>query len=391
MTDKKDLTVYRVRVSRFHELDEGTVSAWRRLEERALESNAYLSPRFVIPAVRHLCGPKETGSVLFVFVESGSGVKRITGVGVFQQLAGTLSCPFPHLKAFLSPHSYISGLLIDRDEAGEVARAFFGFFCGRNRPWQGVDFPQCASEGPQARLILDVAKEFGAEWHESCAAQRAIFVPKEGGEEYLKGRFSPHRAKMIRQARHRLEELGQVRWKAFFGSEIGRDNVDRFLELEHMGWKGEQGTSLLANPAHEAFFRDMAEAFRIEGHFFITELSLGGLVIASTANMVSGGTGFAFKIGWLPEYSKLSPGVLNEVEFIRRAPELCGGLSYIDSGAEGGSFIDRLWSGRRGLASGVFATSASGRRIIKGVEIARQVKHICGNMLRRADRNGNRD
>ncbi len=380
----KPVKGFRVRPVRFHELDEETISRWALLEERALESNAYLSPRFVIPAVRHLAGPKETPEILFLFVErANGGVDGLSGAGVFQRSTGTPSLPFPHLKAFLSPHSFLSGLLIDRNEAEAVARAFFRFFCRKEEPWHGVEFPCGTSEGSQARLIAAAAEECGATWHESSATRRAIFVPGDGGEKYLQEHVSSRRAKILRQVRRRLEEQGEVRWRALFGSGIGSDSVNRFLELEHMGWKGEQGTSLLARPSHEAFFREMVEAFRVNERLFFTELSLEDRVIASTVNMISGGAGFAFKIGWHADYSKLSPGMLNEVEFIRRAPALCGGLSYIDSGAEEGSFIDHLWCERRGLSSGIFATSSSGRRILRGVEYMRRIKRYCMSFKRR--------
>ncbi len=382
---------FRVRMARFSELDEATISDWKDLENRALESNAYLSPRFVIPAVRHLCGPKEASEILFVLVERGNGrASGLSGAGVFRRSPGTTSLPFPHLKAYLSPHSYLTGLLIDRDEAVGVARAFFRFFRGGSGSWRGVEFMHRASEGAQARLLAEVAGEFGANWHGSESIRRAILVPGDGGEKYLRVRITPHRAKMIRQLRRRLEERGEVRWRATFGPDLGKDRIDRFLELEHMGWKGEMGTSLLSGASHEAFFREMAESFRADGRLFMAELLLDDRVIASTANLISGDAGFAFKIGWHTDFSKFSPGILNEVEFIRRAPELCGKLSYIDSGAEDGSFIDRLWGESRGLASGVFATTASGRGMLRGVEFVRSVKRLCKSVIRREDRDGRR-
>lgn len=378
------MTRYNIRAVRFQELDDETISRWGFLEERVLEGNAYLSPRFVIPAVRHLSRPEETSEILFVFVErANGGGGGLSGAGVFVRSGGTRSLPFPHLTAFLSPHSYLSGLLLDRNDARDVARAFFRFFCENGRPWSGVAFEKWASEGPQANLIAEVAEEFGAIWHEMGSTHRAIFIPGEGGEKYLQARFTRHRAKMIRQLRRRLEEQGKVQWKALFGSEIGADNVNRFLELEHMGWKGERGTSLLSKPPHERFFREMAEAFQADGRLFLTELSLDGPAIASTVNLVSGGAGFAFKVGWHPDYSKLSPGVLNEVEFIRRAPALCGALSYIDSGAEEGSFIDKLWNDRRVLSSGIYATSTFGRLIVTGTDYLRKIKRYCASLVSR--------
>ncbi len=86
---------FRVRISRFGELDEATISGWKDLEDRALESNAYLSPRFVIPAVRRLCAPKEAQEILFVFVERGNGgAAGLYGAGVFRRSPGTTSLPF---------------------------------------------------------------------------------------------------------------------------------------------------------------------------------------------------------------------------------------------------------------------------------------------------------
>jgi hypothetical protein len=70
----------------------------------------------------------------------------------------------------------------------------------------------------------------------------------------------------------------------------------------------------------------------------------------------------------------MGPGVLNEVEFIQHAPKLCGPLSYIDSGALEGSFIDQLWAGRRGLASGIFGTTPLGRKVLWGIERMRRIK-----------------
>jgi len=174
--------------------------------------------------------------------------------------------------------------------------------------------------------------------------------------------------------RRRLEERGNVRWMALFGKEVDETSLERFLEIEHMGWKGENGTSLRSRASHEAFFREMVGGFREKGGLFFTEMYLDDAVIASTSNLISGGTGFAFKIGWNPNYAKMGPGVLNEVEFIQQAPCLCGSLSYIDSGALEGSFIDQLWVGRRVLASGIFGTTSLGRKVLWGLERVRGVK-----------------
>jgi hypothetical protein len=366
---------FRVRQVQFDELDPKTVKSWESLEERALESNAFLSPRFVIPAIRHLGRPEELRKTMFVFVEkvNGGGVDLV-GAGVFVQSSGKRSFPLSHLRAFRSLHSYLSGILVDRDEAEGAVRAFFQFFCDKNATWHGVEFEYCPVDGFQAELITGVAKEFGSLWEEEEKIHRAIFAPSEGGDAYIRSQFSSGRIKDLRRMRRRLEEEGNVRWRALFGNEVDEQSVERFLEIEHMGWKGENGTSLRSRPSHEAFFREMVGGFREKEGLFFTEMYLNNVVIASTSNLISGGTGFAFKIGWDPRYAKMGPGVLNEVEFIQRAPKLCGSLSYIDSGALEGSFIDQFWVGRRALSSGTFGTTPLGRKVLWGLGQMRRIK-----------------
>ena len=92
-----------------------------------------------------------------------------------------------------------------------------------------------------------------------------------------------------------------------------------------------------------------------------TELSVAGKVIASTSNFCSGMAGFAFKLGWHPDYAVYSPGLLNELELIRAAPQVWGNLEIADSGSSPGSFMENIWLARRTLVSGMYATDRTGR------------------------------
>jgi hypothetical protein len=134
----------------------------------------------------------------------------------------------------------------------------------------------------------------------------------------------------------------------------------------------------------------MVERFKATGNLFFTELWLGDTVIASTSNLISGGAGFAFKIGWHPAYARMAPALLNEYEFIRRAPAVCGDLSYVDSGATEESFINKLWVGRRRLASGIFAITPLGRRLGRGVWLLRKLKRTLVRRPGRANLDGRR-
>jgi hypothetical protein len=369
---------FHIRQVRFNELDRETVKSWESLEERALESNAFLSPRFVLPAIHHLEKPEKVREMIFVFVEKMDGmVPDLMGAGVFVRSPGTRRFPLPHLRAYKSSNSYLSGILVDRENAEGTVRAFFRFFCSKNAPWHGVEFEYRSADGPQAELITMVAQEFGATWQEQERIRRATFIPSEGGDVYIQTQISSGYAKDLRRRRRRLEEQGKVSWKALFGTEVNGRSVERFIEVEHMGWKGEKGTSLRSRPSHEAFFREMVDGFRDAGRLFFVELFLDDVVIASLTNLISGEAGFSFKIGWDLSYKKMAPALLNEIELIRHTPILCRGLSYIDSGASEGSYIDQLWVRRRILASGIFGTTPFGKNVLSGVGQLRRIKRWC--------------
>jgi len=380
LSDNEDLNRstrhLQVRTLRFGELDQKIINAWISLEERALESNAYLSPRFVIPALSHLADPSELEKTIFVFIEKPGGkATGLLGAGVFVHSARSNRFPLPHLRAYRSIYSFLSGLLVDKDAAENVIRAFFRFFCSRDASWHGVAFSPRYAEGPLAELMTACANEFKLPCYKHLQSRRAIFRPSEGGDAYIQTHFSKKRKKDQRRLWRRLEEQGKVRWQALFGADADEESVERFLHIEHMGWKRDEGTSLRSNTSHEAFFKEITRDFNQKGDLFLTELSLDGNVISSTTNFISGGVGFAFKIGYHPHYTKTAPGMLNELEFIRQAPDLCRSLSYIDSGAEEGSYIDRLWTGRREMDFVIFATSSIGKAVLCGIKGLRKIKH----------------
>jgi GNAT acetyltransferase-like protein len=380
-------TPLRVRCVLLTRLEPADIDAWASLEQRALEPNAYLSPYFILPAVRHLVSPRDARNTAVVLIETGSpATPTLVGVGVFVRSMGTASFPLPHLRAFMSPHSFLTGLLVQREEAEQVVAAFFRYFCRWGTPWHGVEFDHRDTAGPQAQLMAEAAARAGARWHGRWTSYRATFVPSWGGEEFLQSRLSGHRVRHFRQMRRRLERSGIVSWRALVGRQVQEPSIERFLEMEHMGWKGEAGTSLRACRSHESFFREMIANFRKDERLFFTELAVDDIVVASTTNLISGASGFAFKIGWHPEYAKASPGLLNEVEFIRHAPGAFGDLSWIDSGAEAGSFIEQLWPGRRELSSGFYGTTSLGRTTLRGIDGLRALKRRRGSSGDSAER-----
>lgn len=335
------------------DVDATFVADWADLERRALEPNAFLSPHFVQPAVREL----EPGlRPVVLAVRRADGL--LVGLGVFRHRPPSLRCPLPHLGAFRSKHSYLSGWLVDRDHAAGAMDAVLSLLSRRGTRWHGIVLPHAPAEETH-RHMLEAGARAGGRWFEYARRTRAMLDVAAAGEPAIEA-LSSSRRKSLRRKRRQLEEEGEVEWRLIAGADDVARCVDRFLVLENAGWKGAAGGSLVSSPAGEGFFRAMIAAFAREGRAFFTELSVGGQVVSSTCNLESGDEGFAFKIGWDPRFASLSVGTLNEIELIRSAPAELAHLRRLDSGSEPGSYMDDLWRGRRTLVDGLLTTTAAG-------------------------------
>lgn len=348
---------FQVRELSPEELDERFVEEWLALEARAVEANAYLSPHFVLPALRHLGAP---GRVLVLAVHAPGAGPRLAALGVFRLNPGGRRFPLTHLAAFSSDHSFLTGLLVDAAAVEPALQALFRFLCRPGAGWHGVAFGDWRAEGPLGLAMRRTAQGAGARWHLDFGFQRATLSPGRLAPDAFEAALAACTGKPWRKKVQRLVEQGEVQWRLLRGPACDAAAVDRFLTLEDREWARQEGTSLRA-AGQEPFFRELCQGFSRGGRLFITELVHQGEVIASTCNFVSGRAGFAFKIGWAGAFASLRPGLLNELLFLRGAREACADLEYVDSGTTAGSFIEKLWEDRVTLQSGLFATSGPGR------------------------------
>jgi len=351
---------FSIRTLRFDEIDASFIDAWKVLEQSALEPNAYLSPAFLLPAVRHLHRGKPP-FLLAIFMQD-RGHSTLVGLGAFIGLAGTRRFPLPHLVAFKSIHCYATGLLVDTRVAEEAVAALFAYLAGMRSRWHGIDFEDLPLDGPLAAAMLAAAGTQGVKWHRCHEYRRAMLTPHAVDEAYYAAAMQRSGGKDMARRIRRMNELGPVEWKIVRGREIDEAAIQRFLALEDREWARAQGSSLVA-AGHDEFFREACAQFLADDRLFFAELTVAGKAIASACNFVSGDCGFAFKIGWDDALSRLSPGIINELWFLQYLQQDRMGLRWMDSGAQEGSFIEKIWAEGRPMASGIFAVSAIGRLV----------------------------
>jgi hypothetical protein len=349
----------RARVLGPKELTAIDVQAWAALEARALEPNAYASPYFVLPALRHL-DPQLRAQIVLI-ERTSFGSSDVIGVAVVSHQVGTRTLPVPHLEFYQSRHSYLGSPLIDQGHAAEAAACLMNWVHERRWVSAGLIWPRLASDGRLRQVLSDASTSRGMHWHEAGSHERAVLIPAQAGPEPLK-RAMGKGNKEIERCWRRLAETGNLQWTLHRGDADAKV-IESFLRLEHSGWKAETQTSLRSHRADELFFQEMITGFASDGRALFTELSVDGEAVASTSNLISGSEGFAFKVGWDQNYRKFGVGILNEAEFVRQAPVKCADLQRFDSGSQPDSFIERMWPARRALVTAFSASNFIGDAI----------------------------
>lgn len=348
------------RMTTIDRLTADDVEQWRTLAWQALEKNPYLCPEFVLPALRLRTAFRPI-HVLMATVDEPKG-GGLCAIGFFRAHGPDPDFPLPHLRAYRSRHSFLTGLLLREDVARGAGHAMMEHLVFGNHRWFGAQFALHRLDGPQATLIRQICLDRGIVWYETRRSSRATLDLAPERRWAWQGHVSRQRQDSIRRARRGLAKAGTVTWRYLAGQDVGREQVDTFLNLEHRSWKSGAQSSLRSSPKDESFFREMVENFRRRDGVFFTELMLDDRVIASTCNLRVGSEGFAFKVAYDPEYRRMSPGVVNEYQFLEaldRIPD----LRTLDSGASEGSFIEKLWPGRIQLGTGYFIGKRSARLV----------------------------
>ncbi|MFT6395841.1 MAG: CelD/BcsL family acetyltransferase involved in cellulose biosynthesis [Bradymonadia bacterium] len=337
------------------------VGEWRHLEDHSVEGNAFLSPDFILPAVRHLT-PKTRVVTLAVRQD-----EDLVGLGVFEELAPTLRIPVVHYRAYRCEHTYMSGLLVRDGHVANVANALFAWFRARRRVIGAVEFFARSAEGPLAVALQEASVANRCGWVEYEAFERATVSPSLITDELLTQVWSKNQRNKARRYARDLGRMGEVSYRTVFNRDGWDAPTNKFIELESMGWKGEADSAIASARYREAFYREMVDGFARRGKSYFSQLRCGEQVVATSTNFVSGSVGFGFKIGWHSEFADASPGTLHEHEYIRTSATDLAGVRFVDATADPGSFVDKIWPHRRSMTSGAFATGRASALLLRNL------------------------
>ncbi len=139
----------------------------------------------------------------------------------------------------------------------------------------------------------------------SVTTRERVVLPAVPVAEHLSRATRKHRSN-LRRGRKFLANLGEVEVARHHVTSETDPVLDAFFEVENSGWKGRAGTSILALPDSERFFRRLAR-FDSGAGLRIDLLRVGGKVISGLLMLDDGVTLCVLKVAYREEYGHASP------------------------------------------------------------------------------------
>ena len=180
---------------------------------------------------------------------------------------------------------------------------------------------------------LGALEDTGGRSFVSHKSTRAVLRPRADSEAFLAAALPGKSRKEFRRLERRLAESGELRYTAAQSDAEIERWVTEFLSLEAGGWKGARGSAFDCTEGSRSFFSSIAREAARRGRLMMLGLHVGERPVALKCNFLAGQGSFAFKIAYDEAYARYSPGVLLELENIRRLHEGRPLLNLVDFSA----------------------------------------------------------
>jgi CelD/BcsL family acetyltransferase involved in cellulose biosynthesis len=165
--------------------------------------------------------------------------------------------------------------------------------------------------------ILPLLQKKGFTIRKSAGPSRFLPVMGRSWDDFLDGLPSKNRYD-IRRLYRRADNFGKVRCDIVSPTPSKLNEIlEKVFDIEALGWKGKAGSAIRSNPNMEAFFRSYCAFAAEEGYLRIALLTLQDRTVAVMIAAELGSRFWVFKIGYDPEWSRFSPGILLMNETIK--------------------------------------------------------------------------
>ena len=352
------------------------VPLWEDLARNALEPNVFYEPWMLLPALRAFGTGEELSFVLVLGREEpvpGSEPSPSSLLGFFplQRRRHYRRMPVPMLCLWRHLHCFLCTPLVRAGRAGECLAAFLAWL-ERDASAPMIEWSWIAADGPFHQALARALAEANRPVFEAERHTRGLLRRRASAETYLAEALASHSRKELRRQERRLAELGELRYDECPAPAAAPRWIEQFLELEASGWKGRRGSALGSSAPALDFFCSAAGEGARRGRMAMLGLFISERPVALKCNFLADGGAFAFKIAYDEAFRRYSPGMLLELDNIRRFHG-ASAVEWMDSCADPDHFmVNRLWLDRRSMLTSITATGrAPGGLMVSALPLMR--------------------
>jgi hypothetical protein len=341
------------------------VPAWEDLAAHAIEPNAFYEPWMMIPAIRAFGAGRNLRFALVLAneLERHDGAPLLCGIfpleqqNHYQGLSRKL--PFKTLRLWKHKYCYLCTPLVREGYGQQVIAAFFNWLDAGSHDCSLMEFRFIAGDGLFNGFLMDYFERHTKLHYISMYFLRAMFRPTIDADTYLCAALSAKHRKMVKRQERQLSEIGRLEYDALTPDDDVAVWIEEFLQLEASGWKGRESSAIASNEPDQSYFKWIAkEAYR-RGRLSMLALRLDGRPIAYKCDFRAGRGLFTFRIAFDENYARNSPGMLLEIENVRRL-HARSQIEWVDScNDSSSSMFNRLWPARRTILDVVVGAGKS--------------------------------
>jgi hypothetical protein len=322
------------------------LNAIAELALSALEPNVFYEPFMLVPALKCLAAEEDLRLVLVFRGAAADPTQDL--IGFFPLEIRQKYNHFPVQTARLWKHKFCYSCipLLHQEHAEDALNGFMQWLGSEPGYGRLFELGMFRGHGPVHDLFISWLWNthrpslVDERWTRPCLHRAAC------GETYLQAVMSGRHRKSLEKKEKKLRQLGSLEYAVPLSEAETAQWIESFFTIERNGWRGQRGLDCSSCPGGADFLREaLIEAWQLK-RLDMLGLRFASKLIAIKINLMAPGGNFAFLITYDEAFSAYSPGLLLEVENLRRFNDNPASI-WMDSCADQNSpLFTRVWTGK---------------------------------------------
>jgi hypothetical protein len=234
----------------------------------------------------------------------------------------TLGKSCTHLCTPANPHALSLDLLCSAEDREKVGTFVLQGIVAEFPDWFDL---RCRRLSDSSPLLFGLQSGVMDYRYSSYSDSRQSYVTTTGDfQEYVRSLSTNFRRNLKRLSR-KLQKLNDVRFAFLSGEDALPSWLDTFMAIEASGWKGSEGTAILANERAVRFYRTLVQRLYDRGWLEWHLLRCGDEVFAINMAVRMNGVAYLWKIAFDERHSSYAPGnmlLLKTIEHAFASPDI---------------------------------------------------------------------